>query len=191
MATATYPTRLGCCFVTAVLAVVASGCGAFEVLPLSANPIAGVITPEDKSCGTPDNSEALVAELIRLVNEERAAHGLDPVSPHPILTTVAGDYACTMIEDGYFGHYHPETSGGPGARAQEAGYQYRAVGENLGAGQRTPAEVMKDWMDSTVGHRENILNPMWVHVGIAVRTGGRYGTYWVQEFGVPWSDDAS
>jgi len=189
MATATYPTRLGTCLVAAVIAVVGSGCGIFDEFPLAANPIAGVITPWDNTCGTPDNSEELVAELIRLVNEERASQGLDPVSPNPVLTAVAADYACTMIEDGYFGHYHPETSGGPGKRAAAAGYHYQAVGENLAGGQKTPAEVIEDWMNSTGGHRENILNPMWVHVGIAVRTGGKYGTYWVQEFGAPWSDD--
>ena len=60
----------------------------------------------------------------------------------------------------------------------------RTVGENLSAGPRTPSEAMKLWMDSP-SHRDIILDPTWGEVGIAVRSGGKYSFYWVQEFGDP------
>jgi uncharacterized protein YkwD len=153
--------------------------------------VAGAVSGQADSCTVPDDSDELAAEIIRLVNQERTGRGLDPVSHNPQLADAADDYGCTMIRDGYFGHYHPVTGEGPGERTAAAGYRYRAVGENLAAGQRTPAEVVDDWMNSTEGHRENILNPMWSDVGVGVRTGGEYGIYWVLEFGLPWPAIAS
>jgi uncharacterized protein YkwD len=164
----------------------AGGCGSLEELPFFAHPVAGYTTGDANLCSVPDDESDLVFEVIRLVNEERTSRGLNAVEVNEQLTASASDYACVMITEAYFGHYEPNTGDGPGERAAAVGYVYRAVGENLGAGQKTPAEVMKDWMNSKAGHRENILNPMWVHIGVAVRRGGYYGTYWVQEFGVPW-----
>ena len=46
---------------------------------------------------------------------------------------------------------------------------------------------MKAWMESP-SHRDIILDPSWREVGIAVRTGGEYAVYWVQEFGDPAAD---
>ena len=58
------------------------------------------------------------------------------------------------------------------------------MGENLAAGQKTAADVMKIWMESPP-HREIILDSKWKEVGIAVRAGGEYSIYWVMEFGDP------
>ena len=43
---------------------------------------------------------------------------------------------------------------------------------------------MKVGMDSPA-HRAIILDARWTEVGIAVRTGGEYAIYWVQEFATP------
>ncbi len=168
------------------LTVGAVGCGSTSELPLFGRPVAAVTVVDANICSTPEDEEALVAEIVARVNEERAQNGLNAVTIDPELTAAAQSYACTMITDDYFGHYHPVTGQGPGERATQAGYLYRAVGENLAAGQRTSLQAMTDWMNSTAGHRENILNPMWVHIGVSIRKGGKYGTYWVQEFGAPW-----
>lgn len=55
------------------------------------------------------------------------------------------------------------------------------VGENIAAGQQTPAEVMNAWMNSQ-GHRENIMNSSFGQIGVGVVKGGSYGIYWVQMF---------
>ena len=58
------------------------------------------------------------------------------------------------------------------------------IGENLASGFLTPWGAFEGFMHSP-HHRENILNPAFVEIGIAVRAGGSYGLYWVQEFGEP------
>jgi uncharacterized protein YkwD len=157
------------------------------------SPVAGVaetnvVVPQttDGICLTPANSDEIVAEVLELVNEERTNRGLDPLTTDPLLNQIAEAYACEMIEEGFFAHENPNEPGvGPGQRAIDAGYIFLAIGENLAGGQTSPVQVMREWMASTQGHRENILSPQWAEIGIAVRTGGEYGVYWVQEFGNP------
>jgi uncharacterized protein YkwD len=68
-------------------------------------------------------------------------------------------------------------------RVVVAGYTpWRALAENIAAGQPTPQEVVNAWMAST-GHRTNILNATYRDTGVGVAFGGTYGIYWVQEFG--------
>ncbi|MFP3338704.1 CAP domain-containing protein, partial [Micrococcus sp. SIMBA_131] len=58
---------------------------------------------------------------------------------------------------------------------------YRSAGENIAAGQATPEEVVKAWMNSE-GHRKNILNPGYTEIGVGYISGGSYGHYWTQMF---------
>lgn len=139
---------------------------------------------ESARCAIPENEAQLTDQVLQFINLERAEVDLAPVVLNPVLSKVAGDYACRMIEGGFFLHRDPETGSGPGQRAREADYPFHAVGENLAAGQATSAEVMSVWMGSPA-HREIILDPRWREVGIAVRMGGEYAIYWVQEFGDP------
>jgi len=134
-------------------------------------------------CIVPDDSERMVDQVLQLVNLERAEEGLSPVVVNPELQKLADDFACRMIVADFFGHTDPETGDGPGDRAQGK-YSYYAIGENLAAGQPTPAEAMRVWMESPA-HRDIILDDKWTEVGLSVRHGGEYSIYWVQEFGVP------
>lgn len=143
------------------------------------------IQPGPKVCDVPENNDAVVARILELVNQERTARGLGALTLNPILSKMAEDYACEMIAGGFFEHVSPFTRKGPGQRAIDHGYVFLAVGENLAGGQRTPEQAMTEWMNSTNGHRENILQSQWREIGIAVRTGGQFGVYWVQEFGNP------
>jgi uncharacterized protein YkwD len=137
-----------------------------------------------EDCQVPPNSDALVARMLELVNKERQTRGLHPLTVNPVLTQIAEDYACEMIVCNFFAHETPNHEG-PGQRAINAGYVFLAIGENLAGGQSSPEQAMADWMSSTEGHRENILATQWKEIGIAVRLGGQYGVYWVQEFGNP------
>ena len=89
-----------------------------------------------------------------------------------------------MIEEDFLEHIDPLSGYGPGDRAVIGRYRFLWIGETLAAGQETPADVVKAWMDSPA-HRDIILDSKWVDVGIGVREGGEYGSYWVQEFAVP------
>jgi uncharacterized protein YkwD len=150
----------------------------------NATGVLGVGVTADE-CSVPVNEDEMVNAVLDLVNKERTSRGLNPVTLNPVLCEVAGEYACELIDSAFFAHTNPFTGEGPGQRAVRAGYAFVALGENLAAGQRTPARVMNDWMESTTGHRENILHPDWKEMGLAVRLGGPQGVYWVQEFGDP------
>ncbi len=55
-------------------------------------------------------------------------------------------------------------------------------GENIAAGNSTAAATVEQWMDSP-GHRANILNRNYTHMGVGNRkTDSGYRYYWVQMF---------
>jgi len=147
--------------------------------------VAEGIEHDTRECQIPANAEALAARLLELVNQERTQRGLHALTLSPQLTAIAEDHACEMIEGGFFAHVNPYTGDGPAERAIKAGYVFLALGENLAGGQPTPEQTVAEWMNSTQGHREIILAAQWGETGIAVRTGGEHGVYWVQEFGNP------
>ena len=135
-------------------------------------------------CTEPASGQAWRDEILRLVNEERQREGLSAVVRNDTLEEQATQYACELIYYDFFAHVNPMTGSELRDRALEFEYDYLIIGENLAAGQSTPAEAVTAWMNSEK-HRENILNPEFTELGVGVRTGGRYGTYWVQEFGRP------
>jgi uncharacterized protein YkwD len=61
---------------------------------------------------------------------------------------------------------------------KQFGISYRTAGENIAMGQRTPEEVVKAWMDSP-GHRANILNNTYTHIGVGYVEGKNV---WTQMF---------
>lgn len=159
-----------------VAALLASGCFSAEDF--------GAKGTEAARCQVAEDDQQLSDQVLQLVNLERAEAGLPPVVMNPTLKQVASDYACRMVDEGFFGHRDPVTGYGPGERAALGRYSFFAVGENLAAGQETPADVMRVWMESD-SHKAIILDERWREVGIAVRFGGEYSVYWVQEFGDP------
>lgn len=163
------------------IGVVGLTAGCFSTGPAAGQPAGDASTAR---CISSDDADRLADQVLDLVNLERAQAGIPPVVMSPQLKSVAGDYACRMIDDAFFDHVDPYNGHGPGERAAAAKYTFYAIGENLAAGQETPAEVMKTWMDSP-SHRAIILDPRWREVGIAVRNGGEYAIYWVQEFADP------
>lgn len=134
-----------------------------------------------------ENLEALAAEVVWLTNIERAKHGASPLVLNRELTKSARFHAGFMAENDCFEHLCPNESN-LGKRAHDAGYDWRAVAENIAAGQESAAEVVEGWMNSP-GHRVNILNPAYKEIGIGYvlldRDGGKVTMrhYWVQNFG--------
>lgn len=140
--------------------------------------------PEPPPVSTADE---FVAEVVRLTNVIRAENGLPPVTLDAELQAAASDHSADMAFRDFFGHVNLDGQQ-PWDRALEAGYDYQTIGENIAAGQLTPAEVVQAWYDSA-SHRENILNPAFQEIGIgytflASDTGGlNYNHYWTQLFG--------
>lgn len=139
-----------------------------------------------EECIQLQETEQLAAEILALVNRERAAadEGLSPVIMSDRLARIADEYACRMIEQSFFDHFDPYTQRGPADRAVAGRYAFYAIGENLAAGPTSAEEVIELWMNSAE-HRAIILDPNWSEMGLAVRGGGEYAVYWVQLFGSP------
>ena len=119
------------------------------------------------------------AEMLRLVNAERAAIGLDPVELDPALAAVGRAHSEEMFRLGYFAHVSPVT-GEPGDRLDDAGVRYLASGENL-AYAPTVAVAHRGLMNSP-GHRANILNPTFTRLGVGVIRSENRGLMISQEF---------
>lgn len=174
----------------AVVAVGLAGCstGANSVgngaAGSSALAVKDAADPGPSPCLTPEDTERMSSELLQLINVERTNARLSPVARTTALDGVASDFACRMVEEGFFSHYDPVSGEGPAARAARASYRFYFVGENLAAGQTSVSSVMRDWMASPE-HRQVILSSKWREAGIGLRQGGAYGVYWVVEFAQP------
>ncbi|MCL6430843.1 MAG: CAP domain-containing protein [Anaerolineae bacterium] len=128
-------------------------------------------------------SQDFVQRIVDLTNQQRASHGLPPVTLDPALTRAAQAHSDDMANHNYFSHTGSDGSD-PGQRIARAGYSpIYAYGENIAAGQPSPEEAMNAWMNSDA-HRSNILSPYFHHIGVgcAYREGTTYGYYWTQEF---------
>lgn len=118
--------------------------------------------------------------VLDLVNQERKKAGVPALTLSDQLTNIATIKAKDMADKGYFSHDSP-TYGSPFDMLKHFGVKYSYAGENIAAGQKTAAEVMNSWMNSS-GHKANILNKNYTQLGVGYTTGGEYGTEWVQLF---------
>ncbi|MFT9493438.1 SafA/ExsA family spore coat assembly protein [Anaerosolibacter sp.] len=124
--------------------------------------------------------EAFEKEVVRLVNVERAKNGLQPLKENWELSRVARYKSMDMRDKGYFSHTSP-TYGSPFDMMKSFGIPYSTAGENIAMGQKTPADVMKGWMNSE-GHRKNILSPSYTEIGVGYAVNSKGSTYWTQMF---------
>lgn len=128
---------------------------------------------------TNTDTSGYVDEVIRLVNEERAKEGLQPLTKSNDLCKAAGIRAEEIVN--LFDHTRPDGRD-CFTVLDDYNIRYMAVGENIAAGQSNPSGVMYAWMNSS-GHRSNILSDSFGQIGIGfVKGKGDYGTYWVQIF---------
>lgn len=127
----------------------------------------------------PSNSSvsAYEKEVVELTNAERQKQGLKPLVLDEELSKVARAKSQDMKDKGYFDHNSP-TYGSPFDMMKQFGISYKTAGENIAMGQRTPQEVVNAWMNSQ-GHRENIMNPSFTHIGVGYV---KDGNYWTQQF---------
>ncbi|MER5719098.1 CAP domain-containing protein [Streptomyces sp. NPDC002132] len=120
------------------------------------------------------------AQVLALVNKERASAGCSPVTANDQLTRAADDYSDVMASSGVMSHTGPDGSTMT-SRVEAAGYQWSTLGENIARGQADAASVMESWMNSP-GHRANILNCSFKELGVGVHFGDG-GPWWTQDFG--------
>jgi uncharacterized protein YkwD len=121
-----------------------------------------------------------------LVNRQRRAHGLRALRFESHAARAAQRHTDDMVQRHYFSHVSPGGSN-IADRASAAGLRWRAVGENIAVGQRTPAAVVRGWMRSS-GHRANIMNGSFTVLGVGAArrgTSGYSGPTWTQVFARP------
>jgi uncharacterized YkwD family protein len=135
--------------------------------------------PAQQTAPAPTNSavSAYEQKVVELTNQERAKNGLKPLALDTELSKVAREKSRDMQSKGYFSHTSP-TYGSPFDMMKKFGITYRSAGENIAMGQPTPEEVVKAWMNSS-GHRANILNANYTHIGVGHVANGNY---WTQMF---------
>ena len=126
---------------------------------------------------------SLENEVIRLVNIERTSRGIPALTTNWQLSRVARYKSQDMINKNYFSHTSP-TYGSPFTMMQNFGLKFSAAGENIAYGQRTPAEVVKAWMNSP-GHRANILSTAYTQIGVGAAKKADGTLYWTQMFMKP------
>lgn len=105
----------------------------------------------------------LLTTLLALMNASRATAHVGPLAEDPVLQARAQARAERMCAAGQFSHDGFETAFN--------GLAYRSYGENLAMGNRDPAAIHDQLMNSP-GHRANILRPGYSAVGVG-RSGDR------------------
>jgi len=147
-------------------AVAGADAAAFRVhLPL-------VVRPNPLFDLYPPVNRAWEEEFIRLLNEERARHGLHPLREHPLLTLAARRHAYDLginkvpRGDCGGGRGHTGTDGTePWHRVWQTGYPGRFEGEAVHCGAHDVAFPLQ-WLLNSPPHRAFLLSPIPVEVGV-------------------------
>ncbi len=137
--------------------------------------------------GVLGTTSSITAErIVEGTNIEREKAGLPPVKISPALSRAATEKAANMFAENYWAHYSPSGKD-PWGFIKAAGYKFSHAGENLAKNFSASDDVVVAWMNSPT-HKENILNPNYQEIGIAVEDGvlqGQTTTLVVQMFGKP------
>lgn len=119
------------------------------------------------------------SKMVQLVNKERTERGLGALTIDTAIIGVARGKSRDMFERRYFSHYDPDGKNAAD-RLDEAGVAFTVVGENL-AYAPDLSSAHQGLMNSE-GHKANILEPRFHHIGIGVIDGGIYGKMFTQIF---------
>lgn len=131
-------------------------------------------------------SSVTIDEVIRATNEQRAGAGLKGLAYNEKLADAARRKASNMFSENYWAHNAPSGKS-PWVWFAQAGYNYVYAGENLAKDFGNTDRLMAAWMASPT-HKENIVNPKYTEIGIAVVPGSIQGSdtvLVVQLFGTP------
>jgi uncharacterized protein YkwD len=158
--------------------------------PATVGPVASGSLDAGSTC----NLANFQADMLRQINAARAAGrscgatAFAPTTPlawNNRLFAAAEGHSRDMATNNYFSHTSLDGRSAS-RRVTDAGYVWRATGENIAAGQRDVTTVMNGWLASD-GHCRNIMNPSYQDVAVACvqQTGSAYGRYWTMTLAKP------
>ncbi len=160
------------------------GCEPYPPLPYQGQPYPQQQYPPPSSWGprapAPEHLQDVEEWIFRFTNEVRRRSGLRPLAQEGTLSAIARAYSDDMLRRGFFSHTNPE---GLTVRDRLSPYfsgSIRTLGENIWEGSNLSAAnrealaryIMNSWMSSS-GHRENILDADYTHLGVGVTAVGR------------------
>ena len=145
-------------------------------------PSQAAVNPEGSGGGCNGADSDMEAEVLNLINAQRAGSGVSSLSISSSLNSIARGYSRSMAENGFFSH------GDVGGRVNASG-SYSAVGEILYAGPgtyNTPSEALAHWLASPL-HRGFMLDPTYTLVGVGYWCipGSPYEGYFTVDFASP------
>lgn len=119
------------------------------------------------------NNDITPENVLRLMNEYRAAEGLGTLRLDERVVTAANDRMRHMEEEAYWAHESPNGVT-PFTWLRVRAYEFQLAGENLASGFETARLLVQSWMESP-GHRANIMEPEYQDCGIAIIDGSTQG----------------
>ena len=123
---------------------------------------------------TEEEIREMEEEVVRLVNEERAKYGLEPLQIDENLMQSSRTKSNDMATKNYSDHIDPNGY---------IMYKDLNVGENIAFGFSNGNGAINWWLNSKT-HRENILNPDYKYIGVGYGKSltSDYVDYWTQHF---------
>jgi uncharacterized protein YkwD len=128
---------------------------------------------------TTDKARRLTDEMISLINKERERAGVKPLERHETLCRAAERRAYEI--HGNFSHTRPGRREAISA-LNEHGIGVKAFAENLEKDNVASAAYANETLYKSKGHRENMLNAAYTHIGVGLFVQDGY-YYWVQLYG--------
>lgn len=145
-------------------------------------PAAQKVTPPP----APANDLAVLAQqVVDYTNAERQKRGLNPLRVNAALTRAAQLHAEAMAQADRMEHTLPgAVLPDLRSRAEHVGYSFRLLGENIAFNYRDASTLTYAWLSSP-GHRDNMLHPDFVEVGVGIARNARGELYFAQVLGRP------
>ena len=124
---------------------------------------------------TAAEQSAIQAALLHETNVYRASRGLAPLSGHHMLDNVAQSWSETMASQRHLRHNPSYVNHYPSS--------WRKAAENVGTFNQSVAarDMLQAWLNSP-GHRRNVENPEFTHLGVGWATSSDGSVYATQNF---------
>lgn len=125
----------------------------------------GVLSPEsaDAAPASSRRNEGTSSQFVSAINSERTSRGLGALAVHNPIAGTSCDWNHHMRDTQTLAH-----DPGLASDAASAAPDWQRVGENVGVGFDVGG-LHQAFMDSP-GHRKNILEPSYTHIGVCVDT---------------------